>query len=633
MMFEAYKVGVKLSIINHVSPVLAMISGQFIKTDKDAKALQDRLKSIKILGATGAAIGTAGFMGLGIIGKMVKPATEYAHQLALMNTAGMKHLEIVKATKAAWDANKVVPTASTMENLAAVRELRMVFRNSEHAIEYMPTVQKIQSILETVRHGEGKAKAEAYELAKALEMKGAVKTPDQFVSQADMITKAIVASGGKVGATDFMSTFKYGRAATSGWNDDFAYKILPTLIQEMKTGNGSGGGSGGPGNALMSAYAAVVGGTITQRSLKLWQQLGLVDPSKAVWTKDGHLKGVSPGGIRGSEMFQASPYDWTQKILIPALQKAGYATETQQKQALQYLFPNRTAGFVMTQFATQPWKFEGDKKIIEQAKGLESYEFLLKNDPVMAQLALQKQWQSMLAILGYQIMPPLLVGITKLIDLSRGLSGWFKDHSTTTKILMWSFVGLSAAMAFGGTVMMLTAAFKGVSMAMGVLSAAGAAGGIPMLIASLVGKGGLVVAAGMAGYAIGTVATGLINKAMEMLTGEKGATLGGKVWDWTHDRDGDSLFNPLRFLKSMDPATRKAVAFGLGAGQPSQLAKAPFDTVRPGGNKQTQIHTQINLDGRQVATVVSKHQANAADRPQAGISSFDMLMAPVPVGF
>src|SRR5579884_2011920 len=309
-MFEAYKVGVTLALQNQVSGVLGFIARDFVKVDYAAKRLQGTLKEIKLLGLSGAIVGGVGFLGLGLIGKAVKPASEYVHQLQLANAAGMSQLEIAKATRAAWQATGTVMTTTATQNVAAIRELRMVFGDTQRAIEHMPTVQRLQSVLQSVRGGG--AHDEAYTVAKALEMKGSVKDVGQFDTAADLMTKAIIASGGKVGAQDFLSTFKYGRAATIGWDERFTYGILPTLIQEMKSSGGTGG-AGGPGNALMSAYSAVVGGTIPQKSLKVWQSLGMLDPSKIIWDRVGSAKGVGPGGIIGSDVFQRDPYEWTQR--------------------------------------------------------------------------------------------------------------------------------------------------------------------------------------------------------------------------------------------------------------------------------------------------------------------------------
>ena len=587
MSFDAYKIAISISLVNNVTSGLLGMSSQFTKVHGDAQKLQAQLDKIKLTMIKGGAMLGVGAFGLGMIGKTIEPAKEYTHQLALMNTAGMKHLEIVRATNAAWAASKSVPTSSASENLSTVRELRMVFGDTSHAIENMPVVQQLQAILRDVRGG-GHGKDEAYEVAKALELKGAVKTPEEFKTQADLMAKAIVASGGKVGATDFLGTFKYGRSATAGWSDAFSYTILPTLIQEMKAAGGSGG-AGGPGNALMSAYAAVVGGTIPQKSLKIWQQLGLLDPSKIVWDKVGAAKGVAPGGIRGSSEFQANPYQWTQDFLIPALKKAGYQTEAQQKQAMQYLFPNRTAGFVMSQMALQPWKFERDQKLIAGAQGLGAYNQLLKTDPEMAQMAMHKQWESLLAIIGYQIMPVLIKGMLKAIEVMRDLAAFMQKHATAAKILVGAFTGLSAAMAFGGAVLLLKAAFMGLSLAIG----SGAIGGGVIGLVSGLGRAfigistavmtnpsvlALLAAAGV-GVAAGTLVGKGINAGISAATG-RDESLGGWLYDATH---GDGGFvKPAGGAKANVTVNTTLDRRGFSSMVAGDLAKAQFGGLGSG---------------------------------------------------
>ena len=573
MSFDAYKIAVKISLVNNVTSGLMAMSQQFNKVHGNVTALQTQLDKIKVTMMAGAGLSAAGAFGLGMIGKTVGPAKEYAHQLALMNVAGMKHLDIVKATNAAWAASKNAPTSSASENLASIRELRMVFGDTGHAIENMPVVQQLQAVLRDVRGG-GHGRDEAYEVAKALEMKGAVRTPEQFRGQADMMTKAIIASGGKVGASDFLGTFKYGRSATAGWSDDFTYTVLPTLIQEMKTAGGSGGGGGGPGNALMSAYAAVVGGTIPQKSLKVWEKLGLLDSSKIIWDKVGGAKGVAPGGVMGSADFQANPYKWTQDYLVPALKAAGYTTDEQQKQMLQYLFPNRTAGFVMSQMTTQAWKFERDKKIIGGTSGLSAYNALLKSDPEMAAMALHKQWESLLSIIGYQIMPMLVSGSLKLISLLRSLAELFRNHQTLVKSLVIAFGGLSIISVVAGGVLMLGAGLVGLKLALG------AGGGLAAMLRSVaLGFGGVGMTLGKAGL-LGAVGVAAYSAATALGADDLGSWIGGKAYDLLHP--GESTVKPGASSKAPVNVVVKADHRGFSAYVAGNLAKHQMGAMGSG---------------------------------------------------
>ena len=585
-MFEAYKVGVTLALTNQVSSILGLISRDFVQTDKEAKKLQGTLKEIKILGMAGAVLGGVGFMGLSAIKGAVKPATEYVHQLELAKAAGMQQLDIANATRAAWEATSSVMTTTATSNLTAIRELRMVFGDTSDAINNMPVVQKLQAVLQNVRGGNGHD--EAYTVAKALEMKGAVKNPTQFESSADQMTKAMIASGGKVTAQDFLSAFKYGRSATIGWDDRFTYSILPTLIQEMKSSGGSGG-SGGPGNALMSAYAAVVGGTIPQKSLKVWQKIGMLDPSKIVWDKVGSAKGVAPGGVMGSETFQKDPYQWTQKYLVPALVKAGYDTEDKQRQALQYLFPNRTAGFIMSQMALQGWKFDRDQKLIGQASGLSAYDQLIKHDPNMAYAALDAQWANLKTALGVTLVPVLIPFLQSMTTALNALAGFAEKHPTLTAGLMGTFAALSIMATIGGGLLVASAGLKLAGVGLSMLA------GLPLA----------AVGTGLSGIAIGVTA---ILAAIAPIAYHK------EIADWIDSKApgiGDFLFNASQF-------------------KPGGNAKTGF--APPSSNGSQTIHNNIYMDGRKIAQAVNKVNMNDANQSQTSGSGTDYRAIMSPTG-
>ena len=64
MLFDAYKVAVRVSMINQVSPVLSSLSRQFSRTGHEVDHLQKKLDRIKLLGMTGAAVGGPASWGL-----------------------------------------------------------------------------------------------------------------------------------------------------------------------------------------------------------------------------------------------------------------------------------------------------------------------------------------------------------------------------------------------------------------------------------------------------------------------------------------------------------------------------------------------------------------------------------------
>ncbi|MBI1214130.1 MAG: hypothetical protein GC190_21925 [Alphaproteobacteria bacterium] len=593
-MFEAYSVAVRLSLVGNLTSGLMALSRQFAHVHGGAVGLRKELDRIKLTLLAGGALAGTGVFGLAMIGKTVHAAKEYAHQLAQLNTVGMTHLEIVRATQAAWRTSYSTPTSTAAENLATIREFRGVFGKTGHAIENMPAIQRLQAVLTVLRGGHSAAHDEAYIIARALETKGAIQHPAEFMTQANAIAKAMVAFGGKVTGTDFLGAFKYGRGATQWWSDDFAYTILPTLIQELK--GAGGGGRGGPGSALMSAYAAVVGGAVPQKALKVWQRLGLLDTSKVEWTHAGEAKGLRPGGIKGWEIFQRNPFEFAQKVLIPALHHAGITKDRDIAQTLQYLFPKRNAGFVMSQMVTQGWKFERDQRIIRGASNLSAYQQLLNSDPLMAELALQKQWQNLMTALGYQIMPPLIKATLKLMEVLRPIGQWLYRHQTITQLLVYSFMALSGVMAISGMVMLVTAAFR-------------ALGLVPIF--AMVGAGGPVL----------LIAAGLV-------------ALGAAIYElYTHWKEVEDFFNPSSW--NFNPSSWNFNPSSWNFGQdPKALAGVHY-----GDNGETRFvprggaaagrggAANVYMDGHKVGKIISGHQAGAA-RQQQGTSFFDSTQSP-----
>ncbi len=471
-MFEAYKIGVKLSLIDGATGGLVALASRFRSTSQDAGELEKRLHRIQSLAIKGAALMGAGLAGFKLLQGPINAAKEYTHQLELMNQAGMSHAEIMRAINTSYGMLKSTPTAGLSETLKTIRELRGVFVHPDDAFQYAAPVMQADAVLSAQLPGisKGRLHDEAYQAAKAIEMANGVRSPAEFMKQLEMMTKAMVAFGGRVTAKDFLGTTKYARVAGQGWDDNFRYNLLPTLIQEMKSG-GSGGGMGGPGNALMSLYAQVVQGTIAQRFLPQWIKDGLINKSQIVWNKVGSAKGIKPGAVMGSEEFASNPYKWAQDYMMPALQKSGVNMQDQSQVigAVSKFGFNRTAAQVIAMMLTQQYKFKRNEELVAQAKGIGGYKNLVKKDPMLASIALHQQWESLLATIGYQIMPDLLKGTQMLITSLRAMSDWFEAHPSITKGLVEGFAAISGLLLGGGVVFAVRALAGAVSLFSGPL--------------------------------------------------------------------------------------------------------------------------------------------------------------------
>ncbi|HZT82084.1 MAG TPA: hypothetical protein VFA26_17790, partial [Gemmataceae bacterium] len=320
----------------------------------------------------------------------------------------------------------------------------------------------------------------------------------------------------------------------------------------------------------------------------VWQQLSLLDPSKVVWDKVGSAKGVGPGGIMGSGLFQQDPYQWTQQFLVPALIKAGYDTQEKQRQAIQYLFPSRTAGFIMGQMAMQGWKFDRDQDLIRQAAGLSGYDALIRRDPDMAYRALGAQWENLKAALGITIVPVVISFIQKLTGALNALATFAQRHPTLTKGLMVTFTGLSALATIGGGLLIAGGAFKLIGVAMTTLT------GLPLATAAT----GLTALTAALAPLIATAAFIANHKSVAGWIDEKNPAIG----DW--------LFK----------------AFSPEEGAEAQYRRF-HSAAPPSSGKTIQVHTQLNMDGRTFARLVTQHQYYDMNRDLSSGSGFDSRLS------
>jgi hypothetical protein len=570
-LFEAYKIGVNLTLHSNVIAALGLFAREFVKTDMEAKKLQKTLKEIKLLGLTGAALGGAGFLGLGMIKAAVRPANEYVHQLELARAAGMSQLEIAKATAAAWQTAGEVMTSTPTENIKAIRELRMVFGDTMEAIHFLPQMQKIQAVLDATLHGTGGigAKDVAFAAAKALELRGASMSTQNFQTQADYMTRAVIASGGKVTPQMLLQMQKYAGIGGTSYSNDFLYGIAPTLVQEL--------GGSQTGNSLTSMYRAIVGGRIDKKALGVWQQMGLLQSVKGITGESAMIQAKNAG------LFQDNPYQYMQ-FLQGELTKRGITDPKAQQQVYERLFSNRVAGRMANILAMQGPRLAKDFDLIGKAGDSSYYAELMKRDPTTVYQALGSQWDAVKTALGMTIVPviiPMLRGLTTALN---SLAQFAADHPTLTQGLMVTFTALSALATLGGTLMIAGAGLKVIGLGLGMLT------GLPLTAA----------AAGLAAFVPHVAAL------IALVTAFTNA-----------DSIGASKYNPLNLISD---ATESATRWFMG--KPTQSYGPPTRSQEP------TKHFKFYLDGRPLQVKVNELNERDARRPSGSGSGADYRALP-----
>lgn len=473
-MFEAYSIGIRVSLINGVTAGLIGLARQFKGADQDAKGLQKSLDRIAKTAAIGVGLTASGAFGLGMVGKAISISKEYANQLSLLNQLGMSQRDIAAGVGAAWKTAYDVPTTKVEENIKTLRELRSAFGPSSYqeseARMVLPMVQRVSSVLTALT---GKEQNHVgFDLVKATELRtlGGM-TPEAMNRNIDLMSRTLIAMGGTITAQDFHGTFKMGKMATGKWSDEFAYLYLPTLMQELKTG--AGGGAQSAGTILMSLYQQMHG-KMTKAAMPLWVDAGLVKSSDIVKNATGQYQ-VRPGGVAGTALFEQDPYLWVQKYLRPGVDRLMATKGITAETAINAMFSNRNAAFGAYTFYAKSVQFERDRKLIEQSRNSEgAYQSLLKTNPMLAEKALQTQLHNQLVVFGYSVLPDLLKVLTAVLPIMRDFTAWIHEHGKVAKFLMGALVTVSSVLLVGGALTSAKAAFEGLGLLFGLFKAEGA---------------------------------------------------------------------------------------------------------------------------------------------------------------
>lgn len=599
MTFEAYKVAVRINLLTNAAEMLGMMASRLKSVGNDAD------HTARKLGLIGAGMTVTGIAGLSILGKTVDAAKDYAHQLSLVNTLGLKHAEVTSIINKSWETSRQVVTTTATENLEAIRELRSAFGagQEEHALGILDTVQRAKAILTSLT---GKEQIHVgFDMVKAIELRTAGGMTEAAMQRnAELMTRTLIGMGGTLTVNDFHQALKYAKMPVMKWSDEFTYEYLPTFMQEMKAGKGGASSAG----VALRTFDKAVHGRMQKSAVPLWIESGLISSSDIVKNATGHWQ-MKPGAVKGIGLEESNPYLWVQQYLAPAIKKLTTMKHISEETAINAMFSDPNSAFTAYTFYKKAQQFERDKKLISQANSMEAYDKLLKSDPVLAEQALHKQWQNMLSILGYQIMPDLLKGLGWLVEQIRDLTTWFKKNEGLTRNLVIAFGGLSAVMAVGGPVITGIALTR---FALGGLGGAvGGLGGAASTAATAIGAGGA-----------GTLVGGLL---------ALGAAVGGMMWvlDKIGTGDRDEKNHP----------GKKFIRHGRGAGNgewvvdPTQsqehagqhwksLGRAggywENDTgggyVAPKSNKPIQITVVNKLDRKGLTTAITEEQDRNSER-------------------
>lgn len=269
---------------------------------------------------------------------------ELQHERLGLVNAGRTPQEIREIERAARGVIASTPTAGMVESLKTVAETTAAFGSVEHAVSNLPFVSKMTSILKTAGgdniHGDAAQLGQAF--AKTFEERQT--RPEDFEAEAKQMIPAMVATGGTFNPEQLYAFAQQAKSALPSLSMRFLSRIAPSLI------GAQGGERAGTG---LKAFEDVIAGKANdKKQAQQWLSLGLLDPSKVI-TKNGQATAWKSGAVKDTFLAMTDPLAWSEKYLIPALQKQGIDTSSREatQMILNTMFRNQNANMFATEIA------------------------------------------------------------------------------------------------------------------------------------------------------------------------------------------------------------------------------------------------------------------------------------------
>lgn len=447
-MFENYTVAVKVKLFNEVSAGLIGMSRQFEGLTDKALVFQANLKKIKNqVNAGFGMIAGGGALASPFVYAITK-AAELQKQMIGIQVATGGTVDQMERMRAVMERSSAGTMFSTLDvaKMAKIIATANSF-NAAQVTSVLPEYAKFADV-QLLLKGTGyqTSVADAVKLAHTAK----IYDPAGLAKYLDTLTKASLLSSGDITQLGHALKYSQGMGQSILGIDPNNMVILAAFMNRL----GLSGSRGGTNliAALGRTIPGVFGsGLLKGKSAEALAAMGMVDNhGYSKFFKNGRFDMFS--FIEGlahytSTQFSKDPLH-AREIVYRNLQHA-FGTQG-----------SRVASLLTTPAALQ--MLQQMERQFSQLAGTGAIQdtYVKQSVSQQYQTALTN-FQNAFIELGYNLLPlatKALNAVNRELDI---FIPWMRQHKTEVKYLAEAFIGLSAAMAFGGTVTLLTAAFTG----------------------------------------------------------------------------------------------------------------------------------------------------------------------------
>ncbi|MDN7492129.1 hypothetical protein QZM35_30845 [Burkholderia sp. AU45274] len=429
---------------SRASMIDAGVRGYDTRRQQQADARRARIDALRGVGEKwakrGETVKGAGKNMLGMLSDPLDAAKQAESETLRMRAAGAS-ADAVKFARA-----QQAPGLSTIDNLALMRESLTEFGGDEqHARVALPLLSSMKFANEAL-YGKEDAKKNVDQfmsMLKVIDLRGGTKSEAAFGAEANIVQKMQTATGGKVSGDEWNNFAESGGNAAKKLRTDAFYYQMQPLIEKL------GGKSAGAGLAALSGSA--LEGKASALAARRLAALGLVDPKGLTHRKNGAIAGLKPGALAGSDMLQASPFEWLEKVLLPKLAAKGITSPDKVKAELAKLFPDKAAGSLLTTMYDQREQIHDTERQSAAADGVTGMRAKAADSTAGRELVVLARLRDLKLEIGEKITPMYNAALDVTATVLEKIVKFVREHGTATRILATAFAGLGGVLTVVGT--------------------------------------------------------------------------------------------------------------------------------------------------------------------------------------
>lgn len=344
---------------------------------------------------------------------------------------------------------------SIAEKMTLMRDSMSIFADEHHAQMAMPTLAKMKFANESMFGAEkGHENEEKFmNMLKVIELRGGTKDEATFKSEANMVQKVLSATGGRVGGDEWRNFIQTGKTAAKQMRQDAFFYQMEPLIQEM------GGHAAGTG--VSAAYSNLMQGKTTVRAAKRMVELGLVDKKMVEYTTTGTVKRIKPNALMGGDLYNQSPFEWMEKVLLPQLAKKGITDKTKILSEFATIMTNGNGANLFSTMYLQRDQIHKSERLNQGAYGIDQLEKLGAEQTEGKELQTLARLHDLKEEIGEKIIPTYNAALDKTAAITEKVIGFMKEHSTAAKAIVVTLAVLAGLLVVAGTLTIVLAGILG----------------------------------------------------------------------------------------------------------------------------------------------------------------------------